>query len=380
MLYLGLMSGTSADGIDAALVEITAPHQVSVRAAQTFVLDAALRDSIIALGQGQTSADIDALGRLDIAIGRAFADAALSLMRAADVSVRDIRAIGSHGQTIRHRPQGAQPFSWQIGCAHVIAERTGIDVVHDFRRRDVAAGGQGAPLVPAFHRAVFPTNSAIVNLGGIANVSLLSTLDAAVSGFDTGPANCLLDAHAERAFNVAFDQNGDIARKGKVDAELLSAMLNDPYFHQAPPKSTGREVFNLAWLDRHLQGRTISAADVQASLLALSLDSITLVRWRRAQSGVDGWSTGAQSDAGAQHAGVGGRSRFRRSGGLRVACLCTHPAYSWKRANGDWCAGADFGSVGAGNEGLDSSQGAITQSRRTKFYTYVKFSVLEIPL
>lgn len=276
MLYLGLMSGTSADGIDAALVEITAPHQVSVRAAQTFVLDAALRDSIIALGQGQTSADIDALGRLDIAIGRAFADAALSLMRAADVSARDIRAIGSHGQTIRHRPQGAQPFSWQIGCAHVIAERTGIDVVHDFRRRDVAAGGQGAPLVPAFHRAVFPTNSAIVNLGGIANVSLLSTLDAAVSGFDTGPANCLLDAHAERAFNVAFDQNGDIARKGKVDAELLTAMLNDPYFHQAPPKSTGREVFNLAWLDRHLQGRTISAADVQASLLALSLDSITL--------------------------------------------------------------------------------------------------------
>jgi anhydro-N-acetylmuramic acid kinase len=291
MLYLGLMSGTSADGIDAALVEITAANQVKVRAAQTFALDtsdpsapqstAATRISlsgpVIALGQGQRSEDIDELGRLDIAIGEAFAHAALSLMRSAHVAPEQIRAIGSHGQTIRHRPHGVHPFSWQIGCAHVIAERTGVDVVHDFRRRDVAAGGQGAPLVPAFHRAVFPSGSAILNLGGIANVSLLSNKTDAVTGFDLGPANCLLDAHAQRAFNVTYDKNGELASRGKVDTELLNAMLQEPFFRQAPPKSTGREVFNLAWLDRHLnKAGAVPPEDIQATLLALTLESIKL--------------------------------------------------------------------------------------------------------
>lgn len=263
------MCGTSADGIDAAIVEIDA-SRIKVVVADTFALPSELRQIIIELGQGASRCDIDALGRLDIAIGQQFGQAANRLLSASQINAAQIRAIGSHGQTIRHRPNGAQPFSWQMGCPHVIAELTGIDVVSDFRRRDVAAGGQGAPLVPAFHRSVFPAQSAILNLGGIANITILGEQ---VLGFDTGPANCLLDAHVASVLGHAFDRDGEFAASGKVNPELLARLLADPYFQTKPPKSTGREYFNLDWLKTHLSD-TVAPENIQATLLALTAQTV----------------------------------------------------------------------------------------------------------
>lgn len=270
MLYLGLISGTSADGIDAALVRF---DPFCVIAARTYAFPAAWRELCLQLGQGMQWVDLDQLGQLDTALGHAFADAALDLCAQADIPISQVRAIGSHGQTIRHRPNLSQPFTWQLGCAHVIAERTARPVAYDFRRRDVAAGGQGAPLVPAFHAAIFPRGSAVLNLGGIANVSYLGEN---VLGFDTGPANCLLDAHAQSAFGVACDLGGAIAASGQLDPQLLDYLLDDPYFLAPAPKSTGREHFNLAWLAQRGSGRAqaLSAPDVQATLLALTAQSV----------------------------------------------------------------------------------------------------------
>jgi anhydro-N-acetylmuramic acid kinase len=279
-LYLGLISGTSCDGIDAALVSF-APF--CLHQAKTFPFPNALRALSLALGQGQTMVNLDDLGQLDAALGAAFSDAANSLISAAGISADQVQAIGSHGQTVRHRPNLKHAFTLQLGCPHVIAERTGIKVVADFRRRDVAAGGQGAPLVPAFHAAIFPRGSAVLNLGGIANVTILTATTSVspdrrdcVLGFDTGPANCLLDAHAQAVFGLTHDACGKIAGTGKVNAALLSRLLDDPYFQLPPPKSTGREVFNLAWM-RARAGvtlETVSAIDIQATLLELTAVSI----------------------------------------------------------------------------------------------------------
>lgn len=270
MLYLGLISGTSADGIDAALVRF---DPFCVVAARTYPFPPQWRDFCLQLGQGMQWVDLDQLGQLDRAIGEAFADAALDLCAEADIPIHQISAIGSHGQTVRHRPKLAYPFTLQLGCAHVIAERTKRPVAYDFRRRDVAAGGQGAPLVPAFHAAIFPRGSAVLNLGGIANVSWLGE---SVLGFDTGPANCLLDAYAQLTFGQNCDQGGAIAAAGKADSELLSRLLDDPYFAADAPKSTGREYFNLAWLLERADGREkkLSPVDLQATLLQLSAQSI----------------------------------------------------------------------------------------------------------
>jgi anhydro-N-acetylmuramic acid kinase len=289
-LYLGLISGTSADGIDAALVEFDSFANASnlsdhsfakpnksnpfrVIAAHTFAFPARWRELTLALGQGQALVDLDTLGQLDVALGEAFADAALALLARAKVAPSAVRAIGSHGQTIRHRPQLAHPFSLQIGCPHVIAERTGIRVVADFRRRDIAAGGQGAPLVPAFHAGIFPAESAVLNLGGIANVTILPA-SGAVLGFDTGPANCLLDAHAQRAFGVPFDAGAAIAASGRVNSEFLAQLLAEPYFDQPAPKSTGREYFNLDWAQSRFDFRPLNPRDVQATLLELTARSV----------------------------------------------------------------------------------------------------------
>ena len=264
--YLGLISGTSCDGIDAALVSF-AP--LRVYCAKTFPFPAQWRDLALALGQGQELVNLDELGQLDVALGVAFSDAALGLLEAADVDASQVSAIGSHGQTIRHRPHLANPFTLQLGCPHVIAERTGIKVVADFRRRDIAAGGQGAPLVPAFHAAIFPKGSVVLNLGGIANVTVLADQ---VLGFDTGPANCLMDAHALAAFGLSHDAAGQMAQRGEVDSALLERLLSDPYFAAPPPKSTGREYFNLAWVRVRAGGAYInmSAVDVQATLMELT--------------------------------------------------------------------------------------------------------------
>ncbi|MFI4969160.1 MAG: anhydro-N-acetylmuramic acid kinase [Lysobacterales bacterium] len=272
-LFLGLISGTSADGIDAALVRFAARPEVV--ATRTIAYPAASRERVIALATSRAAIALDDYGRLDVEIGEHFASAALALLHVAGVDPAMVTAIGSHGQTVCHRPGGEHPFTLQIGDPSVIAERTGILTVADFRRADIAAGGQGAPLLPALHAAVFADPAvprAILNLGGIANLSVLAH-DHDVLGFDTGPANCLLDAWAARHLGAARDDGGTWARSGRVDADLLAHWLGDPYFAAIPPKSTGREVFNLDWLDARLL-TAAAPADVQATLLRLSARTI----------------------------------------------------------------------------------------------------------
>ncbi|MDR6937291.1 anhydro-N-acetylmuramic acid kinase [Luteibacter sp. 3190] len=287
-LYLGLISGTSADGIDAALVRFTDGRPALV-AGLTHPWEDALRARILAVAQDELRLDLDAYGRLDVAVGMAFADAARAVIAKAGVPASSVTAIGSHGQTIRHRPSGTHPFTLQIGDASVIAERSGIDTVADFRRADVAAGGQGAPLVPAFHATVLrPSNGSrvVLNLGGIANVTRL-TPEGDVTGFDTGPANGLMDAWCLRHRGEAFDRDGIFAASGTVDAALLAELLDDAYFVLDPPKSTGREHFHLAWLDEHPRVADLSPEDVQATLLALSAASIGDAIARYAPDAVD---------------------------------------------------------------------------------------------
>ena len=274
-LYLGLISGTSADGIDAALVRF-APR-LEVIGARTFAYPDALRERVLALARNQAAITLGDLGRLDAEVGGHFADAARALLRGAGIGAQQVIAIGSHGQTLCHRPQGRFPFTLQIGDPNVIAERTGIVTVADFRRADVAAGGQGAPLLPALHAAVLAdaaTPRAILNLGGIANVTSLIP-GRPVLGFDTGPANCLLDAWSQRVRGMPCDEGGAWARSGRVDRALLTRLLDDPYFAAPPPKSTGREVFNLDWLEARLPAGP-DPADVQATLLQLSARSIAM--------------------------------------------------------------------------------------------------------
>ena len=278
-LYLGLMSGTSADGIDAALVRFEGEGRAlrcQLMHGRTFAWDEATRTRLVALGQGADTVSLDALGALDATVALAFADAALALLQDAGVPRGRVRAIGSHGQTIRHRPQADPPFTWQLGDGNVIAERSGIDTVADFRRRDVAAGGQGAPLMPAFHAALLGSpqeDRAVLNLGGIANFTLLP-VRGEVRGFDTGPANALMDAWCERHTGRAYDADGAFAASGQVDAALLARLLADPWFALPPPKSTGREHFHLDWLQARMGETVLPPADVQATLLDLSARTV----------------------------------------------------------------------------------------------------------
>ena len=283
-LFVGLISGTSADGIDAALVRFANSHaqaHCELLLGRTCPWDDAIRARLVALGQGGDCTSLDELGALDVQVAQAFADAALTLLDAAGVSPAAVRALGSHGQTVRHRPDASFPFTWQLGDGNVIAERTGITTVADFRRRDLAAGGHGAPLLPALHVALLhsPDESrAVLNLGGIANLTLLPGASGreagAVRGFDTGPANALLDAWCERQTGAAFDAGGAFAACGQVDEGLLSALLDEPWFALPPPKSTGREQFHLAWLQARLGDAQHAPQDVQATLLELTAASI----------------------------------------------------------------------------------------------------------
>ena len=278
-LYLGLMSGTSADGIDAALVRFEGEGRTlrcELVHGNTFSWDATLRGQLVALGQGADTVSLDDLGMLDGRIALAFAEAALSLLQAAGVPRGRVRAIGSHGQTVRHRPQGDPPFTWQLGDGNVIAERCGIATVADFRRRDVAAGGQGAPLMPAFHAALLGSSNedrAALNLGGIANFTLLPAAGD-VRGFDTGPANALMDAWCERHTGRPYDAEGAFATSGQVNPTLLARLLADPWFALSPPKSTGREHFHLDWLQARMEDTSLAPADVQATLLDLTARTI----------------------------------------------------------------------------------------------------------
>jgi anhydro-N-acetylmuramic acid kinase len=266
-LFMGLMSGTSADGIDAVLLEF-APQPKLVATHFTPYADA-VRERVRRVSAGKHAGDaLDELGSLDVELGELFAAAALALLERSGTARERVRAIGSHGQTVRHRPRRAHPFTTQIADPNVIAARTGLAVVADFRRRDVALGGQGAPLLPAFHRAAFGHASeerVVVNLGGIANVTLLPP-GGEVRGFDTGPGNGLMDAVSREALGQPHDEDGRAAARGRVDDALLATLLQDAYFAQSPPKSTGPEHFNREWLAAALDGRKPESGDLLATL------------------------------------------------------------------------------------------------------------------
>lgn len=276
-LYIGLMSGTSADAIDAALVDLeTHPRLLDHF---SLPLPENLRSRLTQL-QTPMSGELDLAGELDWQLGELFADAALALLEKSSFSAADIRAIGSHGQTIRHRPPsaGIRGFSWQIGDPNLIAQKTGITTVADFRRRDMALGGQGAPLVPAFHKALFHSpekDRILINIGGIANITWLGR-NGEVRGFDTGPGNCLMDSWVLQHQRRAYDDDGRWANQGSVNHALLAKLLSYSYFSLKAPKSTGREEFNLQWLEEYLQASPpLAPQDVQASLLELTAGSIS---------------------------------------------------------------------------------------------------------
>jgi len=276
--YIGLMSGTSMDAVDAALVEFRG-GTVALTAHHSQPLTATLRESLLSAAH-DAATPLSRMTELDVRLGRLFAQAALSALRDSGVSPLHIRAIGSHGQTIYHRPHGDAPTTLQIGDPNIIAEHTGITTVADFRRRDIAAGGQGAPLVPAFHHAVFhcPTEDRVViNIGGIANITALPREPTApVRGFDSGPGNVLMDYWIHRHQGAAYDRDGAWAASGRAHPDLLTALLSDGYFARPPPKSTGREYFNPAWLDQILRhyASGLAPADVQATLCELTVASL----------------------------------------------------------------------------------------------------------
>jgi len=282
-LFIGLISGTSADGIDAALVSF-ADQSVSLIHHHLHPFPATTRQRLISLFTPAND-QLDLMGELDRELGELFAEAALSLMAQAGVSTSQIRAIGSHGQTVRHRPAGAHPFTLQIGDPNVIAQLTGLDVVADFRRRDMACGGQGAPLAPLFHQAFLAAEDktrVMLNLGGIANITLLpGSANAGRSGtralaMDTGPASGLLDAWCQLHRGCNYDEGGHWAKTGCINEALLARWLADPYFDLPAPKSTGKEYFHLPWAEQLSQGlmHECKPQDIQATLLELSARSI----------------------------------------------------------------------------------------------------------
>jgi anhydro-N-acetylmuramic acid kinase len=275
-LYIGLMSGTSVDGVDGVLVRLGDGAAPAVLASASLPMPADLRRELLALNQ---SGD-DELARAALAanaLARLYAQAVAALLQQAGVAAGDVTAIGAHGQTVRHRPDLG--YSVQLNAPAVLAELAGIDVVADFRSRDVAAGGQGAPLVPPFHAAIFgaPQGRAVLNLGGIANVTLLEP-GHAPRGFDTGPANVLLDGWCQRHLGRPYDADGRWAATGQVLAPLLEQMLaSEPWFALPPPKSTGRDLFNMQWLDDRLaafDGPKPAPQDVQATLQRLTARTV----------------------------------------------------------------------------------------------------------
>lgn len=271
-LYIGLMSGTSLDGIDAALVDFS---QTQPKLIDTYYLpyETDFKKSILDLCHPGEN-EINRLGEMDILLGKRFAYSVQQLLDKSQIDASLIQAIGCHGQTIRHHP--ARNFTLQIGDPNVIAAETGITTIADFRRRDMAWGGQGAPLVPAFHYAVFSSpliNRAIINIGGIANVTLLPKNSKTVLGFDTGPGNTLLDLWSNKHLNKPQDFQGSWAKQGNLQKTLLNEMLQDAFFHHPPPKSTGREYFNLDWLNQ-FSVKSYQPADIQATLTELTALSI----------------------------------------------------------------------------------------------------------
>jgi len=295
-IFIGLMSGTSLDGVDGVLVDLAqgAPRHLA-HAHQAFAAD--LRDGLLALNTAGDDELARAAGAAN-ALARIYAATVAALL--AQKPDAKVRAIGCHGQTVRHRP--ADGFSIQLVNGALLAELTDIDVVCDFRSRDIAAGGEGAPLVPAFHQAVFAARDlhrVIVNIGGIANLSNLPPVES-TTGFDCGPGNILMDAWTQRHRNEPFDRDGAWAAGGCIIAPLLAQLREDGFFSRPPPKSSGRDLFNIDWLERHLSGAE-KPQDVEATLLELTAGTI--------------------SDAILRHCG-GAREIYLCGGGARNTALC----------------------------------------------------------
>ena len=270
-LYIGLISGTSRDGVDAALLSFDNGKPELLHALRNPYPPAIAKelDDLLATGEAPRPGKAAAL---DEQLARFFARTARQLVTQAGVEARDIQAIGSHGQTVWHQPGSDRPLSIQLGKGALIARFSGMTTVSDFRKADMRAGGQGAPLAPLLHRHLFRSADeprAVLNLGGIANITLLNT-DGGVSGFDCGPANCLMDAWIRKTKARDYDANGDWAAGGRVQAELLDRLLADPYFARPAPKSTGLEYFNLRWLDSIADGLATGEQDMQCTLVELS--------------------------------------------------------------------------------------------------------------
>lgn len=275
-MFIGLMSGTSVDAIDAVLVDFaTSPM---LRATYSHAWSAELRAELLRLGQQtQANATLHELAQLDIQVGEVFAAACLNLLHHTKIKPSHIQAIGSPGQTIFHAPNATPAYTWQLGNPNVIAEITGIPTVADFRRRDMAAGGQGAPLASAFHHAYLydsQENRIVVNIGGIANITVIpADATQSVIGFDTGPGNALLDVWSQLHLQQSLDESGNWASSGQVLEPLLQLWLQDGYFHELPPKTTGRDYFNMRWLEQFSLSQ-YAPADVQATLSALTATTI----------------------------------------------------------------------------------------------------------
>jgi anhydro-N-acetylmuramic acid kinase len=275
--FIGIMSGTSLDGADAVLTQFNVSPESALTcetiASHSVAFDGTLRQSLMDLHHSGHN-ELERTALISNQLAHIYAQAVEGLIHKTKTPKKDILAIGCHGQTIRHRPELG--FTLQIGNAALLAELTDISVVSDFRSRDIAAGGQGAPLVPAFHQAVFgdsTRNRIIINIGGIANLSILPS-HGQVIGFDSGPGNMLMDAWAEQHINQRYDQSGRWAMTGKVINELLSQLLNEAFFKLSPPKSTGRDLFSLPWLQQYLKP-TYSPQDVQRTLLAFTAETIS---------------------------------------------------------------------------------------------------------
>lgn len=269
---IGLMSGTSLDGVDAVAMEFSADGSMKRLGHQFHPYDPRLRARLLQLAQASISHnEIERLLRCAVPLGQAYSDVVLALIKKLGMTPQDFRALAIHGQTLRHRPQLHYSLQWNHPAW--VAEKTGIDVICDFRARDLAAGGEGAPLVPAFHQAIFGhvTQSVIANIGGIANISILQR--PSPFGFDTGPGNMLIDWICQHFFACAFDQDGALARQGQVRWDLLEKMRQDPYFAQRPPKSTGREYFHAQWLQPWID--QASPKDLLCTLTELTASTLT---------------------------------------------------------------------------------------------------------
>lgn len=273
-LYIGVMSGTSLDGIDIALCEID-DKTCRLIYSYEYSFDKELKSDILDAISGTTT--LKKIGEIDTRLGMAYAEAINDFLNLYGIKKEDVSAIGLHAQTMWHEPHGDYPFSMQLGNASIVTAKTDICVVSDFRQKDIAFGGQGAPFAPAFHKFIFSKfgkNTAVLNIGGMANLTILGDK---LTGYDTGCGNVLMDMWIMQCKNLPFDKEGAFAKSGEINKELLESMLNDEYFKKAPPKSTGREYFNMSWLAKYLPlFQTLKDEDIQATLLELTARSIAV--------------------------------------------------------------------------------------------------------